>query len=129
MTRVEREQRGARTLDWGIAAALEQLGGLTSLWPADPLCAAPHFEHWHTSPSVLPRSDLHDVLIDLTNLTRQELRALCTPAQSLPNTTCVYVTFSDSRVLSLSFGACSLRAYTRSPLRRRFFIRKSGGVR
>ena len=63
MMRVEREQRGARTLDWGIATALQQLGGLTSLWPADPFCAAPHFEHWHMSPSVLPRSDLHDVLI------------------------------------------------------------------
>ena len=34
-TRISREQRGAHTLDW-------QLGQLTTLWPADPLCAPPH---------------------------------------------------------------------------------------
>ena len=100
LARVERERNGASTLDWSIAASLQQLGGLTSLWPADPLCAPPHFEHWLTLPTSLP-PDARNILVDLTNLTRQELRTLCSSPNSLPTTACVYVTPSDARALAL----------------------------
>ena len=90
-TRVSREEQGAHTLDWRISASLQQLCDLTSLWPADPLCAPPHFETWleHSSPPPCSRA-----LIDLTNLTHDERRAFIARGPS-PTHACVYVTFSN----------------------------------
>ena len=100
MTRVERERSGASTPDGSSAASLHQLGGLTSLWLADPLCAPPHFKHWLTLPTSLP-NDARNILVDLTNLTRQELHTFCSSPNSLPTTACVYIIPSDARALAL----------------------------
>ena len=90
-TRVSREEQGAHTLDWRISASLQQLCDLTSLWPADPLCAPPHFETWLEPSSPPPCSR---ALIDLTNLTHDERRAFIARGPS-PTHACVYVTFSN----------------------------------
>jgi hypothetical protein len=90
-TRVSREEQGAHTLDWRISASLQQLCDLTSLMPADPLCAPPHFETWLDSSSPPPRSR---ALLDLTNLTHAERRVFIARGPS-PTHACVYVTFSN----------------------------------
>ena len=90
-TRVSREEQGAHTLDWRNSASLQQLCDLTSLWPADPLCAPPHFETWLDPASPPP---LSRALLDLTNLTHAERRAFIARGPS-PTHACVYVTFSN----------------------------------
>ena len=76
------------TFDYAIAATLQHLRILTALWPADPLCAPPHFATGYAAPEFsLPPSAQH-LLGDLTNLMRKEFLAFRTSTSPLPKGLC-----------------------------------------
>ena len=82
-----------RSIDWKITACVQQTAGLHSYWPADIVCAPPHFDGWQSDRSVpLVTSSLCPGLADLTQFRKHEQ---VTVMAGLPTYYCVYLVYHD----------------------------------